>query len=127
MSSGSPPVSVLSRRVFIGDSNLIRGSDVSVVGSTTRQGELAARRQFGGRDCPMSEDAWKNWYRDEKPSPAGAGPAPDATHDMAVAASPPGGAGAGDGAGAPGVAGPPGTRGRWPEQPPVRSGYQAEP
>ena len=75
----------------------------------------------------MSEDAWKNWYRDEKPSPAGAGPAPDATHDMTVAASPPGGAGAGAGAGAPSVAGPPGTRGRWPEQPPVRSGYQAEP
>ena len=71
----------------------------------------------------MSEDAWKGWYRDEKPSPAGADPAPDATHDMTVAAPSPGGAGAG----APGAAGPPGTRGRWPEQPPVRSGYQAEP
>ena len=68
----------------------------------------------------MSEDAWKDWYRDEKPSPAGAGPAPEATHDMTVATPSPG-------AGAPGAAGPPGTRGRWPEQPPVRSGYQAEP
>ena len=73
----------------------------------------------------MSEDAWKGWYRYEKPSPAGAGPAPEATHDMTVAAPTPGGAGAG--AGAPGAAGPPGTRGRWPEQPPVRSGYQSEP
>jgi LCP family protein required for cell wall assembly len=71
----------------------------------------------------MSEDAWKGWYRDEKPSPAGAGPAPEATHDMTVAAPTPGGAGAG----APVAAGPAGTRDRWPEQPPVRSGYQTEP
>lgn len=71
----------------------------------------------------MSEDAWKGWYREEKPSPSGAGPAAEGTHDMTAAAPTPGRAGAG----APAAAGPPGTRGRWPEQPPARSGYEETP